>query len=1367
MKKRKVILVDADSIYDISKAVLIKTENSIGVVKKSERFTSAEFRKSVADYLNKAADETESLKEMLAYKGAMKGNLGYKREEMPQLDAEHLAEFIAHFGKKKVSFKKVVRKLNQLKPAQSELNDDKVISTANAMEQGGIKNRVLVISRDNYLMDGHHFWAAALETDSDHEVTCFRINLKGKDLISRAKKMKLTRRKDLEDNIIKSELYFGFGANYDISKTWSYDLMAKFAPARWITYRGSHVLIKENKDGTGTIVAGNKNLEHLKVIPKTHEKYKELKKETEKNKDKYRTKDEFTEKEVEQSKQAVRQKRQAMKNIRKEYYQKFIDIAGLEDVSVEDIMESGKAKEKLEKKVAKATDKGEPTLKEVLSDIDESDAKQKKEAIAAIQDIATNHIVDNLAEEVTGRVNPDPIPLVVNTGSKELDKKIRKLKLTDDQAMEIQANKKELRARMKEVKDQFKDLIKRKKGNIEITSMQGIGIEDINSKPEDVNKLIEDAIKDVKDRQRAELNADFYKMLDERGDKVNKRLVEGAQNTMNAVAGKYMEGRSIPKELIDYVGVANAAKIMAKVLQDEGKKDKAYKDIEKFFVDNSQKVVKEAVGKLKDKHDRIADYEALGRDGTLEGRTMAINIARQYGSITRELGTAAGSLQAVATILDTMRDKDGAGDIVLDGGKNLFLLKKKLEKLGLSEVDTFIKKKGNGYRVTIPNDEFSKLLTKTSEANKRDKFVKDLKAGKLDRNDWRPDGVSSTFYDWKTPKQFKGMSKEKKAGWETYNNKKGEPGYTSQFPEGEQLYRKKIDGFALKDSQYRMVQFGLNQKRAVWNAGAGLGKTISFLSMAQQLKQDGKVNYSLITVPSRLVDEFSKDQEKFFPDMKVLNLDKVKGMENKEKELAKAHAGEYDMVLTGHDSVKKGFGGTGGSKPLEKWAINKVQEEAQARKESGKGIMGVNERKELLKKYKKEAKFNVGVPGLINKYRPGYVGVDEAHEVFKNVLHKTTSQKFEALKVLAKGTEYFTPATGTAIRNSVGELANLVAITNPDEVSSPTRFANKWENIGLGTNLMQREATDSFRREFDNVMITERTKVTSKDKAKPDPKMKENRVKVELTDRQNKEYKKNEALYRQDRDLGKQGAVGLVNKKTGEFILDNKGVIRHTSEFKGDPKDKKGNMTSQAKQFLKSKGYDPSKMEMVKLGLGAAARRDERHNKTLNSGDWKTNAKMQAAIGNYDKILSQDPTKKQAFYFRRNHTGDTLKQAFKDKGYKPNEVAVIDGSTSYGERKKQITKFQTDPNVKVILLSEAGMTGINLQSGTEGHWIDRPTTFALQDQGMRRLYRTGQENDVNQHFYDSSTPYDNNKVDNLERKRKQMEAVGDVGKYDK
>lgn len=136
-----------------------------------------------------------------AYKNYMGKSLGYKRENMPQIDPNDLDTFLMHYSGKKTKISKIRRKLKDLKPTQDDINDYKILEKIKNKEDW--KGRKFIISLDGYMLDAHHSWAQGLEFDPEQEVECYRVNLPIKKLVHRTKRLKISTKKDIHDNEIE------------------------------------------------------------------------------------------------------------------------------------------------------------------------------------------------------------------------------------------------------------------------------------------------------------------------------------------------------------------------------------------------------------------------------------------------------------------------------------------------------------------------------------------------------------------------------------------------------------------------------------------------------------------------------------------------------------------------------------------------------------------------------------------------------------------------------------------------------------------------------------------------------------------------------------------------------------------------------------------------------------------------------------------------------------------------------------------------------------------------------------------------------------------------------------------------------------
>lgn len=92
------------------------------------------------------------------------------RKNMPQID--NMDEFVKDLKKEgyKINSEKIEAK--KLKPTQSDFNMDKV---KGMIASGNYKNKSIVVTSDNYILDGHHRWKSHMEVGEDQPI--IRVNM--------------------------------------------------------------------------------------------------------------------------------------------------------------------------------------------------------------------------------------------------------------------------------------------------------------------------------------------------------------------------------------------------------------------------------------------------------------------------------------------------------------------------------------------------------------------------------------------------------------------------------------------------------------------------------------------------------------------------------------------------------------------------------------------------------------------------------------------------------------------------------------------------------------------------------------------------------------------------------------------------------------------------------------------------------------------------------------------------------------------------------------------------------------------------------------------------------------------------------------
>ena len=92
------------------------------------------------------------------------------RNKMPQIEQKDYAAYILHMKRKGIVGKRIVANPKKLKAIQSQFSDKGVIASIKKDDK-----KPILISKDNYVIDGNHRWLAAIATKAD-EIVAIQFN---------------------------------------------------------------------------------------------------------------------------------------------------------------------------------------------------------------------------------------------------------------------------------------------------------------------------------------------------------------------------------------------------------------------------------------------------------------------------------------------------------------------------------------------------------------------------------------------------------------------------------------------------------------------------------------------------------------------------------------------------------------------------------------------------------------------------------------------------------------------------------------------------------------------------------------------------------------------------------------------------------------------------------------------------------------------------------------------------------------------------------------------------------------------------------------------------------------------------------------
>lgn len=131
---------------------------------------------------------------------SMIGNLGISRDKMPQIDASEIDNFKTYLADNNIKYEIVNIVANELTPTQSELDTDKADKIYN---DGNAWENEIIISEDNFVLDGHHRWLAVVRNSEDQDMKALKIGLSAEDCLECMHNFKGTKKRDISDKVVE------------------------------------------------------------------------------------------------------------------------------------------------------------------------------------------------------------------------------------------------------------------------------------------------------------------------------------------------------------------------------------------------------------------------------------------------------------------------------------------------------------------------------------------------------------------------------------------------------------------------------------------------------------------------------------------------------------------------------------------------------------------------------------------------------------------------------------------------------------------------------------------------------------------------------------------------------------------------------------------------------------------------------------------------------------------------------------------------------------------------------------------------------------------------------------------------------------
>ena len=129
-------------------------------------------------------------------KDMSKKSLGIPRNKMPQIKSDDVLEFLEWLSDFDIDYNKTKISVNKLKPIQKDFNAEKILSMSN---KNITFDKPVLISRDNYVLDGNHRFLSIYYKNSNNTITVFLINKDMSDILKLANKFPKTTYKNINE----------------------------------------------------------------------------------------------------------------------------------------------------------------------------------------------------------------------------------------------------------------------------------------------------------------------------------------------------------------------------------------------------------------------------------------------------------------------------------------------------------------------------------------------------------------------------------------------------------------------------------------------------------------------------------------------------------------------------------------------------------------------------------------------------------------------------------------------------------------------------------------------------------------------------------------------------------------------------------------------------------------------------------------------------------------------------------------------------------------------------------------------------------------------------------------------------------------
>jgi hypothetical protein len=126
------------------------------------------------------------------------------RTQMPQIAKEDLPDFVASLEEQGVNSEITTAPVASLKPTQNEIGLEKIAKNA-AKTKKKLSKKTIIVSKDDFILDGHHGWAGMMVRDPSFSAQIMKVDLPFSKLLDESRKYKKVGYKEVGQNAISYE----------------------------------------------------------------------------------------------------------------------------------------------------------------------------------------------------------------------------------------------------------------------------------------------------------------------------------------------------------------------------------------------------------------------------------------------------------------------------------------------------------------------------------------------------------------------------------------------------------------------------------------------------------------------------------------------------------------------------------------------------------------------------------------------------------------------------------------------------------------------------------------------------------------------------------------------------------------------------------------------------------------------------------------------------------------------------------------------------------------------------------------------------------------------------------------------------------